>query len=77
MVHVSERVHVNESRWFDTHTSRHDQYPFSAGLPELPVCSGLWNPGISPAAGPCLRKARSEEQNLCFIKANSFSFAVH
>lgn len=39
-----------------THTSRHDQYPCSAGLPELPVCSGQWSPGLSPVAGLCLRK---------------------
>ncbi len=55
----------HESRWFDTHTSRRDQYPSSAGQPELPVCSRLRRPGISPAAGLCLRKTRitSEEQN--------------
>lgn len=55
-----------ETRWLCAHTSRHDQYPSFAVLPGIPVCFGLWSPGIGPAAGLCLRKQRSasEENNL-------------
>lgn len=53
----------HESRWCDTHMSRHDQYPSFAGLPELPVCSGQWSPGISPAAGLCLKKKEAFQKS--------------
>lgn len=71
MVRVSECVCVcvclHENRWFNSHTSRHDQYPSSGGLPKLPVSSGLWSPGISPAAGLCLKKRRSILKEKSFI----------
>lgn len=49
-------VGVNDSQWFNTHTSRHDQYSFVAVLPELPVYQGERGPGLSAAAGLRLRK---------------------